>query len=163
MFVYYFTGNVIFGALLYMAACNIVDRPIYALINLKDDVRDAMNSVDYNIKEYIENFKSIDMVENVPDIDKAISNRNQSISLAMLEKNRLATLRKPIKAHDSLGNSYIEPEENSGLDPMLERATGVTMRSQTIRQTNNTGARQTGFNSNFGGLSRIEESKRSEN
>jgi hypothetical protein len=65
MFVYYFTGNVIFGMTIFMSVCNIVDRPIYALINLKGDVKDAENSVDYNIKEYVENFKSIDMMDSV--------------------------------------------------------------------------------------------------
>lgn len=87
MFVYYYTGNVIFGILLFMAICNVVDRPIYAMINLNGDVKDADNSVDYKLKEYIENFKSTDLMERHKTVSNNMS-RKQSISLQMLEQTR---------------------------------------------------------------------------
>lgn len=41
MFVYYFTGNFIFGSILYFWVASPVDRPFYAMRNLKRDIADA--------------------------------------------------------------------------------------------------------------------------
>jgi hypothetical protein len=41
MFVYYFTGNIVFGSVLYNLVAMPVDRCFYSLQNLKRDVRDA--------------------------------------------------------------------------------------------------------------------------
>ena len=46
-----------FGCIAYVPVCLLIDRPIYALINLKKDIKDARHSQYYNIKEYISNFK----------------------------------------------------------------------------------------------------------
>lgn len=57
MFVYYFTGNIIFGATLYNFIIMVVDRPFYSIKNLKRDVKDAKQSQFYNLKDYLENFR----------------------------------------------------------------------------------------------------------
>ena len=44
MFVYYFTGNIIFGATLYNLIIMVVDRPFYSIKNLRRDIRDAKQS-----------------------------------------------------------------------------------------------------------------------
>jgi hypothetical protein len=53
MFVYYFSGNLVFGLLLNMTIIHWVDRPILAMINLKNDVRDAEESKYYRLNKYI--------------------------------------------------------------------------------------------------------------
>lgn len=57
MFVYYFTGNFLFGFTLYFVFVLPVDRPIQAFINLKEDIRDAKQSKYYKIQDYLENFR----------------------------------------------------------------------------------------------------------
>jgi len=49
MFVYYFTGNMIFGLVLYCAIVAAVDRPIHALLNLTGDVKEAERNTDYKL------------------------------------------------------------------------------------------------------------------
>jgi hypothetical protein len=60
MFVYYFTGNMLFGLVVYCAFVAVVDRPIHALLNLEGDVREANRSTDYKLDSYLENFKPYD-------------------------------------------------------------------------------------------------------
>ena len=57
MFVYYFSGNFIFGFVLYIPVCMIIDRPINAFLNLKRDVRDAERHEDYKLIHYLDNFR----------------------------------------------------------------------------------------------------------
>ena len=57
MFVYYFAGNYIFGSLLFIPTAMFVDRPIYALLNLKKDIKDAERHKDYNLIDYLDNFR----------------------------------------------------------------------------------------------------------
>jgi hypothetical protein len=57
MFVYYFSGNFIFGLMLNMTIVHWVDRPIYALINLKKDIKDAEESIQYRLDMYLYLFK----------------------------------------------------------------------------------------------------------
>ena len=57
MFVYYFAGNLVFGLLINFTLVHWVDRPIYAAINLKDDVRDAEENKYYRINKYLSLFK----------------------------------------------------------------------------------------------------------
>jgi hypothetical protein len=66
MFVYYFTGNLIFGIILYMTVMLWVDRPIYAMINLSRDVEEAQRSTEYKITSYINFFKG----EYAADLDE---------------------------------------------------------------------------------------------
>mmetsp|Transcript_22992 Transcript_22992/g.35518 ORF Transcript_22992/g.35518 Transcript_22992/m.35518 type:complete len:343 (+) Transcript_22992:1532-2560(+) len=65
MFVYYFTGNFIFGMALTMFVANPIDRPIISLINLKRDIRDAERSQYYKITDYVENFKDGNLFDEV--------------------------------------------------------------------------------------------------
>jgi len=44
MFVYYFSGNFMFGCIAYVPICLLIDRPILALINLQKDIKDARHS-----------------------------------------------------------------------------------------------------------------------
>lgn len=67
MFVYYFSGNLVFGLLLNMTIIHWVDRPIYAMINLKDDVRDAEESKYYRINKYLTLFKGQDFPASLRD------------------------------------------------------------------------------------------------
>jgi len=60
MFVYYFTGNMIFGLVLYCAIVAAVDRPIHALLNLTGDVKEAERNTDYKLDKYLQNFKPYD-------------------------------------------------------------------------------------------------------
>lgn len=57
MFVYYFSGNFIFGNVLFQVIAMLVDRPIYAAINLSRDVADAEKHEDYKLVEYLDNFR----------------------------------------------------------------------------------------------------------
>lgn len=57
MFVYYFSGNFIFGTALFMVLGMFIDRPIYAAINLTRDVADAEKHEDYKLVEYLDNFR----------------------------------------------------------------------------------------------------------
>ena len=59
MFVYYFSGNFIFGFILNMTLVHWIDRPIYAAINLKRDVEDAEESLNYRIDKYLRLFKGV--------------------------------------------------------------------------------------------------------
>jgi hypothetical protein len=53
MFVYYFTGNMIFGLVVVIFVVAAIDRPIHALINLKGDVEEAERSTDYKLEQYL--------------------------------------------------------------------------------------------------------------
>jgi len=64
MFVYYFTGNFLFGIMGYYLLLVPIDRPIAALINLKKDISDAKTSIFYKIGDYIENFKEDNLFED---------------------------------------------------------------------------------------------------
>ena len=77
MFVYYFTGNVIFGLVLYMFIVIPVDRPILAMLNLKRDVKDAERNQDYKLEQYLENFRASDLFDNV-QFDGASGDVNQN-------------------------------------------------------------------------------------
>jgi len=44
MFVYYFCGNFMFGTMVYIPIGMFVDKPIQAMLNLKQDVKDAQRS-----------------------------------------------------------------------------------------------------------------------
>jgi len=57
MFLYYFCGNFTFGGVIYLPICMFIDRPIYAILNMKKDARDARHSQYYKISEYMKNFK----------------------------------------------------------------------------------------------------------
>ena len=57
MFIYFFAGNFMFGSMAYIPLGMFIDRPIYALLNLKKDVRDARHSQYYKLSEYLENFR----------------------------------------------------------------------------------------------------------
>lgn len=56
MFLYYFTGNLVFGLALYIVMMTY-DKPILAYMNLERDIKDAECSRFYSIYEYMENFK----------------------------------------------------------------------------------------------------------
>lgn len=56
MFLYYFTGNLIFGAALYILLLPS-DKPIQGYINLTRDAKDAEMSRFYALYDYLENFK----------------------------------------------------------------------------------------------------------
>jgi hypothetical protein len=59
MFIYFFAGNFMFGTTAYIPLVMFIDRPIYALLNLKKDVRDARHSQYYKLSDYLENFKPL--------------------------------------------------------------------------------------------------------
>lgn len=68
MFLYYFTGNLVFGLALYIIMM-AWDKPIQAYINLPRDIKDAEMSRFYSLYEYMENFKDnrlITIYENSP-------------------------------------------------------------------------------------------------
>uniref|UniRef100_A0A7S3FYT0 Uncharacterized protein n=1 Tax=Strombidium rassoulzadegani TaxID=1082188 RepID=A0A7S3FYT0_9SPIT len=56
MFVYYFVGNFFFGMTIYYALVLPIDRPILALLNLKEDVKDARESKYYKLRDYVDCF-----------------------------------------------------------------------------------------------------------
>jgi hypothetical protein len=56
MFVYYFTGNIIFGMIISAVVLLAVDTPIQSALNFKEDVRDAIESNEYEIERYIDLF-----------------------------------------------------------------------------------------------------------
>lgn len=62
MFIYYFTGNMVFGVVLNHAILLQVDKPIYALMSLKQDIRDAENNNDYMLSRYLKVFIGGDFV-----------------------------------------------------------------------------------------------------
>jgi len=56
MFVYYFTGNLVFGVALFIPLGLFVDKPIQAALNLEKDIEDAMGSYFYKMEDYLANF-----------------------------------------------------------------------------------------------------------
>jgi len=66
MFIYYFTGNMIFGVSIYEVMGLSVDRPIHALLNLKGDVEEAERNQDYKLASYMENFRASELFDGVP-------------------------------------------------------------------------------------------------
>lgn len=51
MFIYYYTGNIIFSMVLQATLVLMVDRPIYAMINMKTDINEAYSSKDYKLDD----------------------------------------------------------------------------------------------------------------
>ena len=77
MFVYYFSGNLVFGLLLNLTLIHWIDRPIYALINLKNDVRDAEESKYYRINKYLSLFmgqNNMSGQERMSQVSQEVSN-----------------------------------------------------------------------------------------
>lgn len=66
MFVYYFTGNMIFGVSIYECIGLAIDRPIHAILNLKGDVEEAERNQDYKLEQYLENFRASELFDGVP-------------------------------------------------------------------------------------------------
>jgi hypothetical protein len=83
MFLYYFCGNFMFGMIVFIPVCMFIDRPIYAYLNLKRDLRDARHSQYYKIGDYIQNFiqdenendQIVDPYENNGLLDSDIKTR----------------------------------------------------------------------------------------
>lgn len=46
---YYFSGNIVFGTILYLAILMLFDRSLYALYGLKRDISNAERSQFYNL------------------------------------------------------------------------------------------------------------------
>lgn len=67
MFVYYFCGNFMFGAMVYIPVCMFVDKPLQAMLNLKQDIKDANRSQYYKIHEYMDNFREEQLDEPLID------------------------------------------------------------------------------------------------
>jgi len=68
MFLYYFTGNLVFGVAVYIMMMPW-DKPIQGFINLSRDIKDAEMSRFYSLFEYMENFKDnrlVTIYENQP-------------------------------------------------------------------------------------------------
>lgn len=57
MFVYYFTGNLVFGIIVNHLVLMQIDKPIYAFLCLKKDVEDAERNTDYSLSRYLKIFK----------------------------------------------------------------------------------------------------------
>lgn len=76
MFVYYLSGNFVFGFILYIPICMFIDRPIYAHLNLRRDVKDAERHEDYKLVDYLDNFR--------PELDDSV------VDPAILTRGRLA-------------------------------------------------------------------------
>lgn len=75
MFVYYFAGNIIFGFVLFIPTAMFVDRPIYAMLNLKRDIKDAERHKDYNLMDYLDNFR--------PELIEAESQGGEALTESM--------------------------------------------------------------------------------
>lgn len=67
MFVYYFTGNMVFGIAIYELVVVAIDRPIHAFLNLQGDVEEAERNKDYRLEDYLENFKPNDVFDGYTD------------------------------------------------------------------------------------------------
>lgn len=80
MFVYYFSGNLIFGVALFQTVAMLVDRPIYAAINLTRDVADAEKHEDYKLVEYLDNFRP--ELQDGPDLARASETYAARLKLA---------------------------------------------------------------------------------
>ena len=48
-----------FGTIVFIPICLMIDRPIYSLLNLKRDIKDAEKSQYYKLTEYMQNFKEV--------------------------------------------------------------------------------------------------------
>ena len=57
MFTYVTLGNLVFGSFVYIPICLFIDRPIYALLNLKRDVEEAVFHEHYKLVDYLDNFR----------------------------------------------------------------------------------------------------------
>ena len=57
MFVYYFTGNIVFGIIMNHLVLMQIDKPINAFLSLKKDVEDAEKNPDYQLSRYLQIFR----------------------------------------------------------------------------------------------------------
>lgn len=75
MFVYYFTGNIVFGVALYQILMP-ADRPIQGYLNLARDIRDAEMNRFYSLFDYLDNFKDNRLVtiyeQDIPRMQTSI-------------------------------------------------------------------------------------------
>jgi len=53
-------GNLAFGFMIYIPLCLFIDRPIYAMLNLTRDIKEAESHEDYKLIDYLDNFRTED-------------------------------------------------------------------------------------------------------
>lgn len=100
MFIYYFTGNLIYGVSVYEMIGLAIDRPCHALYNLYSDVEEAENNPDYKLETYLLNFKpsEVEVVSNYRVSEKLQFETNGAPifkSEAENNMNRMISQRKP--------------------------------------------------------------------
>jgi hypothetical protein len=84
MFVYYFSGNFIFGLVLNMTVVHWIDRPIYALLNIKKDIKDAEENREYRLNKYLALFKG--QVEFVPN-SSVVSETDEILQEQLIDRD----------------------------------------------------------------------------
>ena len=73
MFIYYFTGNIVFATVLNHVIVLQVDKPIYAMLSLNQDIEDAETNKDYILSKYLQVFKGGQFIID-DQLDKTLTN-----------------------------------------------------------------------------------------
>lgn len=79
MMVYYFSGNFIFGMVIYTMVLINADRPIYSMKALKWDISDAEDNELYRLEVYIESFRAFADAAYEEIFDSNLGKREQLI------------------------------------------------------------------------------------
>ena len=133
MFVYYFVGNFVFSLMLYIPVCMIIDRPIYALMSLKEDKLDARNHQYYQLKDYLENFKELPN-ESVPSNMRISSNPSQldHFGYEAEERDRVPLIKAK---YEDRGSTMAERDTTASHGELL-RGTKASEKARFTREFN---------------------------
>lgn len=119
MFLYYFTGNLVFGIVLY-GVLMPVDRSLYAGTHLKRDVKDAEASRFYRLRDYLENFKDdrlatiYDGMQSVADMQLRMT-QNAVVDSQREASNLARTARLQPRAGHSDASQEVRVDSQGGV------------------------------------------------
>lgn len=126
MFLYYFTGNLVFGIVLFIPLCLFVDKPIQSWLNLKEDVEDALHSKYYQIDEYLQIFMNGELSEGdlAGEVSKS-SGLDPDIQLRLVDGSGAPLVVRDRSIPISTGKKSLDDRRS---DLTSERVTAFTSR-----------------------------------
>lgn len=120
MMVYYFSGNFIFGVVIYQFVLIHADRPLYALKALKMDIYDAENNELYRLDAYIENFRAFADPAYV-EIDNRSNSSKRNL---LIDQHNAAMMKNKLISGDDLPRLSDDDRETvASLSTNKQRAT----------------------------------------
>jgi len=125
-----------FGIMAYIPVCHMIDRPIYSLINLKRDVRDARHSQYYKLSEYIENFREGEEDELIDPIANLRFSEPADASAVSSEASRDELVVEPNQNRENslfvgLKGKKVDATGNDDLDSRDATRVGTDIRNSS--------------------------------